>query len=104
MTSAAANVISVPSVIIIATQCILQALDIISEVGDLLTLKYARRPPPEFSEKDDDFVSRYAVYTVYHMKHVEVFVSFNFVLGELKVSQCIGFMCCIYSYSLGLLH
>jgi hypothetical protein len=30
----------------------LQALDVINEVGDLLSLKYSKKIPPSFSEKD----------------------------------------------------
>ena len=35
------------------------ALDIISEVGDLLLLKTSRIKPPGFSENDPDFRERY---------------------------------------------
>ena len=35
-----------------------QALEIIDDVGDRLTLKYSRLEPPNVTEKDKDFIER----------------------------------------------
>lgn len=40
-----------------------QALAIIDEVGDRLSLKYSSMPVPQFSEKDEDFIKRYDWWT-----------------------------------------
>ena len=36
-----------------------QALEIIDDVGDRLTLKYSRMQPPNVTENDQDFVERW---------------------------------------------
>ena len=38
----------------------MQALEILDEVGDKVKVKFSRMPVPQFSENDDDFVSRWA--------------------------------------------
>ena len=38
--------------------CCFQALEIIDDVGDRLTLKYSRMQPPNITENDQDFVER----------------------------------------------
>ena len=38
---------------------VFQALAIISEVGDLLSIKYSSMAAPGFSENDEDFKKRY---------------------------------------------
>jgi len=37
-----------------------QALSIISDIGDMLLAKYSRQPVPQYSENDEDFCQRHA--------------------------------------------
>lgn len=39
---------------------LLQALSLISNVGDMLLAKYSRQPVPKYSENDEDFRQRHA--------------------------------------------
>ena len=42
--------------------CVVQALSIISDIGDMLLAKYSRQPVPKYSEDDEDFRQRHAKY------------------------------------------
>jgi len=42
--------------------CVVQALSVISDIGDMLLAKYSRQPVPKYSENDEDFRQRHAVY------------------------------------------
>ena len=43
-----------------ASLFVIQALSIISDIGDMLLAKYSRQPVPEYSENDEDFRQRHA--------------------------------------------
>ena len=86
--------------------CCFQALEIIDDVGDRLTLKYSRMQPPNITENDQDFVERweececklqqsnlkgknYEMLKLY-MRRISKATHFNFPAEKHSIQPCIN--------------